>query len=88
MSEEKSVSVQVGPGFLGLLTILFVALKLTGHIDWSWLWVLSPLWGPITLVFGTAALVLCLAGGVILVMSVYECLLGSTGKSKSKREEE
>jgi hypothetical protein len=31
-------------GFVGLLTILFIALKLTGHIGWSWWWVLSPLW--------------------------------------------
>lgn len=33
-----------GPGFLGLLTILFIGLKLTDHIDWSWWWVLAPLW--------------------------------------------
>ena len=31
-------------GFSGLLTILFVGLKLTNVIAWSWLWVLSPLW--------------------------------------------
>ena len=31
-------------GFLGLLTLVFVVLKLTHYIDWSWLWVLSPLW--------------------------------------------
>ena len=31
-------------GFLGLLTILFITLKLTKVIAWSWLWVLSPLW--------------------------------------------
>jgi hypothetical protein len=24
------------------MTLLFIALKLTGHIDWHWLWVLSP----------------------------------------------
>lgn len=35
-----------GVGFLGLLTILFIALKLTGVIFWSWWWVLSPLWIP------------------------------------------
>jgi hypothetical protein len=35
-----------GIGFFGLLTILFVALKLTGYIDWSWWWVLAPIWGP------------------------------------------
>jgi len=33
-----------GIGFVGLLTILFVGLKLTGYITWSWLWVLSPIW--------------------------------------------
>ena len=33
-----------GIGFPGLLTILFIALKLTGQIDWSWIWVLSPIW--------------------------------------------
>lgn len=27
-----------------LLTVLFIGLKLTGYITWSWLWVLSPLW--------------------------------------------
>jgi len=34
-----------GVSFLGLLTIVFVYLKLTGSISWSWWWVLSPLWG-------------------------------------------
>lgn len=31
-------------GFTGLLTIVFIVLKLTKVINWSWLWVLSPLW--------------------------------------------
>jgi hypothetical protein len=33
-----------GEGLMILLTIVFTALKLTGVIAWSWLWVLSPLW--------------------------------------------
>lgn len=33
-----------GIGFVGLLTVLFIALKLTNYIDWSWWWVLSPIW--------------------------------------------
>ena len=33
-----------GGGFVSLLTILFIALKLLDKIDWSWWWVLSPLW--------------------------------------------
>lgn len=39
-----------GIGFSGLLTIVFIVLKLTGHINWSWIWVLAPLWGGIALV--------------------------------------
>lgn len=38
--------------FLPLLTVLFIGLKLTGHIEWSWWWVLSPLWAPFGIVFG------------------------------------
>jgi len=33
-----------GISFTGLLTIVFIVLKLTGTITWSWWWVLSPLW--------------------------------------------
>ncbi len=33
-----------GIGFVGLLTIVFITLKLMGYIDWSWFWVLSPIW--------------------------------------------
>lgn len=44
MSEKNSSSSGGGVGFVGLLTILFIGLKLTGHIDWSWWWVLSPIW--------------------------------------------
>lgn len=40
MSEASSSS----SGFGTLLTVLFIGLKLTGYIDWSWFWVLSPLW--------------------------------------------
>jgi predicted tellurium resistance membrane protein TerC len=32
--------------FSSLLLLLFIALKLTGHITWSWWWVLSPEWIP------------------------------------------
>ena len=31
-------------GFAGLLTLLFIALKLTGYIAWSWWLVLAPMW--------------------------------------------
>ena len=51
--------------FSGLLGILFIGLKLSNHITWPWVWVVSPLWIPIAisiaimlLTFGTAILAL------------------------------
>ena len=32
-----------GAGFVSLLTLLFIGLKLTGYITWSWWWILSPI---------------------------------------------
>jgi hypothetical protein len=42
-NDGSSSSQSGGIGFLGLLTILFIGLKLTGYITWSWFWVLSPI---------------------------------------------
>lgn len=44
MSNKSNSSSSSGIGFTGLLTILFIGLKLTGYITWSWWWVLSPIW--------------------------------------------
>lgn len=49
MSESSSSS--GGVGFAGMLTILFIGLKLTNYVDWSWWWVLSPLWIGFSVVF-------------------------------------
>jgi hypothetical protein len=44
MANSNSSSTSSGIGFVGLLTIVFITLKLTGYITWSWWWVLSPIW--------------------------------------------
>lgn len=44
--------------FLELLTVLFIGLKLTHHIDWDWWIVLAPLWLP-------------MAGGLFLFVGAY-----------------
>ena len=49
-SKSDNSSSSSGIGFCGLLTVLFIGLKLTKFITWSWLWVLSPSWIPIALV--------------------------------------
>jgi membrane protein YdbS with pleckstrin-like domain len=43
-NNNSNRSVSGGIGFSGLLTIVFIILKLCNVIDWSWLWVLAPLW--------------------------------------------
>ena len=47
---------------MGLLTIVFITLKLTGHIDWSWWWVLAPFWGPFALIAIIGLLALIVIG--------------------------
>lgn len=51
-----------GIGFAGLLTIVFIVLKLLDKITWSWWWVLSPIWISILLVVATVVI-----GATILV---------------------
>lgn len=48
--DNKNVS-GGGIGFTGLLTIVFIVLKILGKINWSWWWVLSPIWGSFVLAF-------------------------------------
>jgi hypothetical protein len=60
MSKESSSS-SSGIGFAGLLTIVFITLKLTKYIDWSWWWVLSPIWISISLVLVILGIILIVA---------------------------
>ena len=53
----KSVVSIGGTSFFNLLFIVFLVLKLTKVINWSWWWVTAPLWGPIVFVLGVLALV-------------------------------
>jgi hypothetical protein len=54
----KSSSSEGGIGFTGLLTIVFIVLKLTGYISWEWLWVLSPIWITASLMIAVILIVL------------------------------
>lgn len=53
-----------GIGFGGLLTVVFITLKLCGVISWTWIWVLSPIWIPIVVVLTVVAL--AVAGKALL----------------------
>ena len=56
----KENSTNGGIGFCGLLTIVFITLKLTDFIDWSWWWVLSPLWIPVVIIIFIASVLVIL----------------------------
>ena len=43
-SSNNNTTVSGGIGFSGLLTIVFIVLKLCRVINWSWIWVFSPMW--------------------------------------------
>lgn len=63
MSESKTSSGGIGLG--GVVFLIFLVLKLTGHIDWSWWWVTAPIWG-----------VLAVGLALILVGLVWMCIAG------------
>ena len=54
MNNEKTTSGGIGFGSALLLT--FIILKLVGVIDWSWWWVLSPIWIPVALLLAVSIL--------------------------------
>jgi hypothetical protein len=65
MSSKNSSSSSSGIGLGGGLLLLFIGLKLTNYIDWSWWWVFSPIWLPLAIVasiLGIVALVALATG--------------------------
>lgn len=72
-NQNKSTS--GGIGFAGLLTIVFITLKLCNVIAWSWWWVLSPIWISLGLVLGIIAIV-----GIIALIAAL-----MSGPKKPKR---
>lgn len=55
---NNSASINIGGGFGSMLLVAFIVLKLCHVINWSWWWVLCPLWiGPLIL-FGLLILLI------------------------------
>lgn len=52
-----------GIGFCGLLVIAFIVLKLINVINWSWWWVLAPIWAPIAI----AIVIIVLYLGILII---------------------
>lgn len=56
---ETKTTYSGGIGFFGLLTIVFIVLKLTGVITWGWVMVLSPLWIPLAVLAVVGIIIAC-----------------------------
>lgn len=64
--EKTDMKDEIGVGLPTILFVVFLVLKLTGNIDWSWWWVTSPLWIPVA--FAVTILVLAIIIAVIVGM--------------------
>lgn len=62
---EKSNNSAIGP--FSVLFFIFLTLKLTNYIDWSWWWVTAPIWAPF-------AVVILVGIGVLILRGIKELL--------------
>lgn len=62
MEDTKKVTVNFG-GIGTILAIVFMVLKLTGNIDWPWVWVFAPVWIPLALAF----MIIAICGIAVLI---------------------
>lgn len=77
MSENNKNKLSISIGNLSLSTVLFIVflvLKLTGYITWSWWWVTAPLWVGPTIIFGIIAIALCLGLVCLFLYVIYELI--------------
>ena len=65
--ESKGSASSSGIGFGGALCVLFIGLKLTGYIGWSWWWVLSPLWIGLVVALAIVAIAAAVIGVLALL---------------------
>lgn len=70
MNSERNNTTAGGIGFCGLLAVAFIVLKFTGVINWSWLWVLAPIWIPTAITLAIIVIVLI----VVLVKETLRAL--------------
>lgn len=57
---NKGNSSPFGLSIMSVLTLIFIVLKLTNLIDWSWWWITAPLWGGLVVALLVLAFILIL----------------------------
>ena len=81
MASTGSSTSSGGIGFLGLLTIVFITLKLIGVIAWPWLWVLSPL------LIGAALTGVGVLGFGLVMLTIWLLDKGEAARNRKRRAE-
>jgi len=69
MSNSPKINITGGLSLPSVVFCIFLILKLTGYIGWSWWWVTAPLWGP-------AVVVIAIVIVVILIMAICSLFSG------------
>jgi hypothetical protein len=65
MSNKSNSSNGLGLGTI--LFLIFMVLKLTNYIDWSWWWITAPLWIPLLIILGVLAVI-----GIVFLADKYK----------------
>jgi hypothetical protein len=81
MKKNNDFKINSGMNLLEVLFLIFLVLKLTGLIQWSWVWVLSPLWIDIILMIIVAAII-----AFVTVVSERENSNEKSNNKKGKRK--
>ena len=61
--ENIKVDVNTGALFFELMFLMFLGLKISGAIDWAWIWIFAPLWVPVVIA-------LCIVGVMFVVLAI------------------
>lgn len=78
MNDKKTVRVSSGVSLSTVVFIVFLILKLTNVIDWSWWWVTAPIWMPLA-----ALIAICI---VLFIVGVFIGIARGIVKSKKGRK--
>lgn len=78
MSQGSTAS--TGLSFGSVLFFIFLIMKLTNYIDWSWWWVTAPLWLPIIVVLGIMGTLAALGGMMVLISAIVMHILERKSK--------
>lgn len=81
MTTTTTIDTRGGIGFLSALFLVFLVLKLTEVVDWSWWWITAPLWS----VFATIVAILLVVQAVVSIVALWKRLFFDNSKPRRAR---